>query len=451
MIRLVNSPNFENKTVSVAGIGISNKPLIDYLLKHGAIITARDIKPREKLGDVASELENKGVKLVLGENYLDDITDEFIFRSPGIRYDKSGLANAVNNGSVLTSEMELFFELCPSKLIGITGSNGKTTTTTIISNFIESQYGKVYMGGNIGTPLLPLVDEMTESDYVVVELSSFQLQTMKKSPDIAVITNLAPNHLDYHLDMDEYIDAKKNIFKYQKSGGRLVLNYNCELTRKLADEIQDDVELLYFANTDGVYEKNGSIYCEDKFVMNTSDILVPGHHNIENFMAAIAATDGFINAKTVSDIAKTFKGVEHRLELVRELHGVQYYNNSADSSPSRCAAALHSFDRKVIIICGGYDKQIPFDTLVKPLCDKAKAVILTGATAPKIKASLVDSGEILPIIYEENKFDNAVIKAHQIAQNGDIVLLSPACASFDSFPNFAVRGQRFKDIINSLT
>jgi len=438
--------NFNNKTVSVAGIGISNKPLIDYLLKQGAIITARDLKPRDKLGDIAAELENKGVKLICGENYLDDITDEYIFRSPGIKYDKPGFVKAVANGSVLTSEMELFFDLCPAKIIGITGSNGKTTTTTLISDFIRAQYGKVYVGGNIGTPLLPVVDEMTAADHVVVELSSFQLQTMRQSPDVAVVTNLSPNHLDYHLDMDEYADAKKNILRYQKSGSRLVLNAECDFS----DEMQSGVELMYFNSKDGFHDTEGKIYYKDTFIMNTSDIFVPGHHNVENFMTAIAATYDLIDNKIIVDTARTFKGVEHRIEFVRELDGVKYYNNSADSSPSRCEAALQAFDRKVIIICGGYDKQIPFDSLAKPLCDNAKAVVLTGATAPKIKEALINCGEVLPLIIEENQFDDAVHAAYKIARDGDIVLLSPACASFDAFTNFAERGKRFKDIVSSL-
>ena len=438
--------NFKNKTVSVAGIGISNKPLIDYLLKQGAVITARDMKSREKLGDITAELENKGIKLVCGENYLDDITDEYIFRSPGLKFDKPGLLKAVAGGSILTSEMELFFDLCPAKIIGITGSNGKTTTTTLISEFIKKQYGKVYVGGNIGTPLLPLVDEMTESDYAVVELSSFQLQTMRKSPDIAVVTNLSPNHLDYHLDMEEYADAKKNILRYQKAGNRLVLNSALDFT----DEAQSGVELIMFNDTNGFYDTDGKIYYKNEFIMNTSDIFVPGHHNIENFMSAIAATYGFIANDIITETARTFKGVEHRIEFVRELNGIKFYNNSADSSPSRCSAALDAFNQKVIIICGGYDKQIPFDSLAQPLCEKAKIVVLTGATAPKIKDALINCGEDLPLIIEEPDFDNAVIKAYEKAQDGDIVLLSPACASFDAFLNFAVRGQKFKDIVNNL-
>ena len=447
---MTKNVNFKGKTVSVAGIGISNTPLIDYLLKQGAVITARDMKSRDKLGNLAVELENKGVKLVCGENYLYDIADEYIFRSPGLRFDKPGFVKAVADGSVLMSEMELFFELCPAKIIGITGSNGKTTTTTIISQFIEAQYGKVYVGGNIGTPLLPLVDEMTEADYAVVELSSFQLQTMKKSPDIAVVTNLSPNHLDYHTNMEEYADAKKNILRYQKSDGRLVLNNACEITRGFIDEMQAGVELIMFNDTNGFYDINGKIYYKDEFIMNTSDIIVPGHHNIENFISAIAATYGFIDNDIIIDTARTFKGVEHRIEFVREFNGVKYYNNSADSSPSRCAAALDAFDQKVIIICGGYDKQIPFDSLAKPLCEKAKAIVLTGATAPKIKEALINSGEDLPLIIEESNFDNAVIEAYKNAQDGDIVLLSPACASFDAFTNFAARGQKFKDIVNNL-
>lgn len=444
--------NFNGKTVTVAGIGVSNIPLINYLLEKGAVITARDQKPRDKLGGIVNELENKGVKLVLGENYLDNIDDEFIFRSPGIKFDKPGFMKAIANGSVMTSEMELFFDLCPAKLIGITGSDGKTTTTTLISELIKKQYGKVYVGGNIGTPLLPLVHIMTKDDFAVVELSSFQLQTMKKSPDIAVVTNISPNHLDYHVDMEEYADAKKNIFRYQKADGRLILNNNCDITKKFAAEINDGVELIMFNDTDGFYDTNGKMFFKDKFILNTDDISIPGHHNIENFMCAIAATYGFVNLDIVTETAKSFQSVEHRIEFVRELNGVKYYNNSADSSPSRCTTALNAFNQKVIIICGGYDKQIPFNPLAKPLCDKAKHVILTGATAPKIKQALIDYNPNLPdgFMIEADGFDNAVMTAYKIAQNGDIVLLSPACASFDMFKNFAERGQRFKDLINGL-
>lgn len=424
---------------AVLGIGISNRPLIEYLLNKGAALSARDFKPREKLEPFVSEIESKGVKVICGENYLDGITEDYIFRSPGIRYDKPQLSEAVANGSVLTSEMELFFELCPAKLIAVTGSSGKTTTTTLISLMLKAQYGDehVYVGGNIGKPLLPEVEKMTADDFAVAELSSFQLHTMKKSPDIAVVTNISPNHLDYHKDMDEYIDAKRNIYRHQKYGSRLVLNYGNPYTKAMSDDANDGVEVLFFNDN-------------SEPPLSKSEILIPGQHNVQNYAAAVTALRGYVDMSLIRDIAKTFNGVEHRNEFVRELRGVRYYNSSIDSSPDRTTAALYSYDRKVIVICGGYDKHIPFEPLVEPLCERAKTVILTGATAEKIKAALISSGRKLPEIIEESDFTQAVLKASKTAEAGDIVLLSPACASFDAFPNFEVRGNTFKKIVSDL-
>ena len=442
---------FKGKTVAVTGIGISNRPLINYLLDKGAVITARDIKPREKLEPYITEIENKGVKIITGENYLDGINEEYIFRSPGIRYDKPAFINAVNNGSALTSEMELFLELCPAKITGVTGSNGKTTTTTIISLILEAQFGKVYVGGNIGVPLLPLAEQMTENDHVVVELSSFQLQTMNKSPDTAVITNISPNHLDYHKDMDEYAEAKKNIFYHQLPGSKLILNYNCGVTRGFIDEANPGVDVIYFGHESGVFEKDNIIYYKNEYILNAGDILLPGRHNTENYMAAIGATAELASKENIAGIAGSFNGVEHRMEFVRELNGIKYYNSSIDSSPSRTIAALSVFGQKVIVICGGSDKNIPFEPLVKPLIEKAKTIVLTGAARPKIKEALLNGGNTeLPVIIEESGFADAVIKAHEAATPGDIVLLSPACASYDAFQNFEERGNLFKKIVNNL-
>lgn len=444
---------FKNKKVTVIGLGISNIPLIRYLINEGAIITARDKKPYDKLNKEVYGLESQGVSLICGEEYLKEIDAEYIFRTPGLRYDTPELSDAVSRGAILTSEMELFFERCPAHIIAITGSDGKTTTTTLISKMIEKKFGHVYVGGNIGAPLLPEVSKMTENDWAVLELSSFQLHTMKASPEIAVITNLSPNHLDYHTDMQEYIDAKKNIFLHMKNPSKLVLNYANEPTRELKKEKKPYTELVWFANEDGVYEKDKAIFYRDKKIMDTSDILLPGHHNIENYMAAAAALYPIVGREIIRDIAKTFGGVEHRLELVREKNNVRFYNSSIDSSPTRTAAALSAFNEKVVVICGGYDKHIPFEPLAKTLCEHAKTVVLTGATGEKIKEVLIgcpDYKDGAPEIISEPNFTNAVLKAAQAAVSGDNVLLSPACASFDAFPNFMERGKKFREIINSL-
>ena len=441
----------KGRTAAVIGIGISNTPLIDYLLDHGAKVTARDKKEIYELPKpLTARLDKKGVRLICGAGYLDGIEEEIIFRTPGLRYDTPELAAAVERGAVLTSEMELFFELCPCRIIGITGSDGKTTTTTLISEMIKKQFGKVFLGGNIGAPLLPEVGSMTPDDVAVVELSSFQLHTMKRSPDVAVVTNLSPNHLDYHKGMEEYADAKKNIFRHMKPGGVAVLNKNNAYTREMAAEVPDGCRVIFFGDDGDVREENGTIYFGSDEIMKVSDIILPGRHNLENYMAATAAVYPGVCADNIREIARTFGGVEHRLELVRELRGVNYYNSSIDSSPTRTAAALSSFDKKVIVICGGYDKHIPFAPLADALYEHAKVVVLTGATAGKIKEAIdTANGTGLNVIMEDD-FEKAVKTAAAQASFGDCVILSPACASFDVFPNFMVRGNRFKEIINEL-
>lgn len=439
----------KGKTAAVIGLGISNIPLIDYLISHNVTVTARDIKSRDKLGSIASVLEEKGVRLICGENYLENINEEFIFRTPGVRYDKPELRRAVESGSVLTSEMELFFELTPAKIIGVTGSDGKTTTTTLIYKMLSEAKKHVFLGGNIGYPLLPEVEKMTEDDIAVVELSSFQLHTMTMSPDISVVTNVSPNHLDYHVSMDEYITAKKNIFLHERNR-RLVLKYTDDITRVMAQETRLDTEVVFFLSENGIYDKDNIIFYKGNPVLSISDILLPGRHNVENYMAAIGAIYDLVQQDDIKHVAQTFGGVEHRCELVCKKNGVLYYNSSIDSSPTRTTAAINSFKQKLIVICGGYDKHIPFEPLAEPLCRMAKIVVLTGATASKIKTVLDEYPGIKPVIYERSDFTDAVMTAISSATEGDIVLLSPACASYDAFPNFEVRGNRFKEIVRGL-
>ncbi len=453
------------KHASVVGIGVSNTPLIDFLLGCGAKVTARDIKTHDKLGALADTIEAKGVTLILGEGYLENFTEDIIFKAPGIRGDRDEFKAAVAKGAVLTSEMEVFFELCPCKIFGITGSDGKTTTTTLTYKMLEAEQKKlgsdtrVWVGGNIGKPLLPEIDSIKETDLAVVELSSFQLHMMKKSPFAAAITNVSPNHLNWHTDMEEYTVSKENIFLGQ-GNERLVLNFGCELTRNMISLAKAPV--TYFSGVctptganAAVYEENGVIVYHGadgstEEILRVSDIKIPGRHNVENYMTAIALTHGFVSRDTIVDIAKNFGGVEHRCEFVREFNGVKYYNSSIDSSPTRTEAALRSFKDKVIVICGGYDKDIPYEPLAKPLVDCTKAVVLVGATAPKIKAALLSYSDYngTPEILEADTFENAVKAARDAAHPGDTVILSPASASFDMFKNFEERGEVFKDIVN---
>ncbi len=445
------------RRVAVIGIGISNTPLVRMLLEAGVRVTACDRRSRADFSGLAEELEGLGARLRLGEDYLEGLDQDVIFRTPGLRPDVPQLAEAVRQGSVLTSEMEVFFQVCPCPIIAVTGSDGKTTTTTIIAGLLKAAGRTVHIGGNIGKPLLPQVGEMCPEDIAVLELSSFQLMTMGQSPHVAVVTNLAPNHLDVHKSMEEYVDAKRNIFAHQGPGDRVILNYDNAVTRSFADGAPGRV--TFFSRAQALPEG----YCvEENAVWNAGvrrrileleDILLPGVHNIENYMAAIAAVEGLVSDKVIRNFAKTFAGVEHRIELVRELKGVRYYNDSIASSPSRTIAGLRSFREKVLLIAGGYDKHIPFDTLGPEITAHVKELFLTGDTAAGIRAAVEAapgySAEALPIT-EYGDFSQAVLAAHRAARPGDVVLLSPACASFDRFKNFMERGAAFKQIVYGL-
>lgn len=447
------------KRVAVIGIGVSNTPLIKMLLRAGIKVTACDKKPMSAFAGLAEELESLGATLKLGEDYLEDLDFEVIFRTPGMRPDLPQLVAALQKGAILTSEMEVFFQVCPCRTIAVTGSDGKTTTTTIIAELLKAAGQTVYVGGNIGKPLLPDVDGMEPDDIAVLELSSFQLMTMDQSPDIAVVTNLAPNHLDVHKSMEEYIEAKENIFLYQTEQDLLVINGDNPYTRSF--ESMAPGRLSMFSREEepkkGAFLRDGVIWVRNEMherpVLPVADILLPGVHNVENYMAAIAALDGLVPDQVVRDFARKFAGVEHRIELVRTLNGVKYYNDSIASSPSRTIAGLRSFHQKVILIAGGYDKHIPFHVLGPEIIEHVKALFLTGDTAEKIKDAVEQCPDYCPTdlpIAIIPDFDKAVLAAHLTAQPGDVVILSPACASFDKFKNFMERGAAFKKIIYGL-
>ena len=442
------------KKVDVIGIGVSNRPLIKLLRKAGVSVTARDKAAREKL-DCADELEASGVKLVLGDGYLKGTEGDVIFRSPGIRPDVPEFAEAVRRGATLASEMEAFFEVCPCPIIAVTGSDGKTTTTTVISEILKNDGKKVWVGGNIGTPLLDKAELMKPDDYCVLELSSFQLMTIKKSPKVAVITNLAPNHLDWHTGMDEYIMAKTHIFLNDPQPDRVVLNLDNEITKSFIPSVKG--ECLAFSRKsvpeNGFYTENGRIYfingSSREKIMPTDEIFIPGVHNIENYMAAFAAVWNLASEDAMIKTAKEFRGVEHRIEFVRELHGIKFYNDSIASSPSRTTAGLRSFKDKVILIAGGKDKGVPFDSLGAEIVEHVKKLIVTGFTAEKIKAAALNAGFTGELILEP-EFEKAVESAYKAAESGDTVILSPACTSFDRFKNFSERGRYFKEIVMGL-
>ena len=441
--------SMRGKRIAVLGLGVSNRPLVRLLLRFGCTVTGCDRTPREKLEAEVLELENLGCTLHVGDTYLEDLSADIVFRTPGMHPGNPALVRLRQQGAVVTSEMEAFFQLCPCRILAVTGSDGKTTTTTLISEMLKAGGKTVWLGGNIGTPLLDRVPEIQETDFAVVELSSFQLMDMAHSPFRAVITNLSPNHLDVHKDMDEYVEAKKNIFAFQRQEDLLVLNADNAITAGFAGR-----GITHFFSRQGkeahVRLENGMIYRAGEPVLAAADILLPGVHNIENYMAAIAAVEGLVPDSAVVQVAKNFGGVEHRIELVRVKDGVRFYNDSIASSPTRTIAGLRSFPEPVILIAGGYDKNIPYDVLGPEICRNVKKLFLCGATAPKIRAAVEQSGENGPEMVDCGTFENAVRAAAAAACAGDVVLMSPASASFDEFKNFMVRGDCFKRIIKEL-
>ena len=446
------------KRVAVIGIGVSNRPLIELLCSRGIEVTACDRKTRENLGALAGELEAQGCRLQLGEGYLDGLDQDVIFRTPGMHPALPQLTAAVERGSRLTSEMEAFFEVCPCPIIAVTGSDGKTTTSSIIAEMLRLEGRTVYLGGNIGRPLLAEAVHMEAGDIVVLELSSFQLLTMTASPHIAVMTNLAPNHLDVHKDFAEYIFAKENIFTHQTRQDIAVFNMDNAITREQSERAvgtaklfsrKHEVEEGVFLRGDAVILRSGGV---EREVMKTSDIRLPGLHNVENYMAAIAAVEGLVKDDVIRTVAREFNGVEHRIEWIRTLRGVRYYNDSIATSPDRTIAGLNSFREKVILIAGGKNKGIPYDSVGPVINEHAKLLLLCGDTADVIRQAVEQAENYngLPIV-DVADYHEALAVIQREAREGDVVLLSPASTAFDRYTNFMERGKVFKAIVNDLT
>ena len=444
--------SLKGKKIAVFGLGVSNRPLVRLLLEFGCDVLGCDRTPREKLDQEVLDLEQAGCRLSVGEGYLENLETDLVFRTPGMHPGNPALEALRAKGAEVTSEMEVFFEVCPCTILAITGSDGKTTTTTLVSEMLKAAGKTVWVGGNIGTPLLPRVREMKEEDYCVVELSSFQLMDMKRSPHVALITNLAPNHLDVHKDMEEYVEAKKNIYRFQRDRDILIINADNDITAPLMGT--GKTRAFSRQGKDVHVRLEGDMILRGgEPVLDKKEILIPGEHNVENYMAAIAAVEGMVDDDTIREVAKTFGGVEHRIELVRVKDGVRFYNDSIASSPSRTIAGLKSFPEKVILIAGGYDKHIPYDVLGPEICRHVKKLFLGGATGHQIRAAAENCAEFNPeeleIIDCEN-FEAAVRASAAAAQSGDVVLMSPASAAFDQFKNFMVRGAFFKKIVREL-
>lgn len=460
----------KGKKVAVLGMGISNIPAVKYLTKLGSFVTVHD--KNEKLETKFDDLKKLGIKFILGNNYLDNLNDyDYIIRSPGIRPFLPEIEDAVKHNVTVTSEIELLLELAPCKVIGVTGTEGKTTTTTVIAKSLEEAGYKVWLGGNIGIALFSKLDEIKKEDIIVVELSSFQLMTMKSSPNVSVITNIYPDHLNYHRSLDEYIDAKSNIFMHQKKGDILVLNADDTTTNRFLQNIEDNyIEnvVRYFSVTNnvnnGTFLKDGYIVsnilteknCEER-VVKISDVKLIGIHNLANIAAAVSCIIDICGIKPIQKVASSFAGVEHRLEMFKILNGVKWYNDSIGTSPASTIAGLKSFDNKIIHIAGGSDKNIPYDEVGKYILQKVKTLLLVGDTSEKIKKAVLSEAKKQKLksdqycdIHIFDTLDQCVDYAYKIAKPGDCVLMSPASASFDKYKNFEERGKYFKELVNKL-
>lgn len=462
--------SLKGKKVAFVGMGVANVPCAEFLAKQGITVYACDKRDREYIGkDICERLDALGVNFSLGDNYLSVLPDmDLVFRSHGILpFQNPWIGECIERGQKVTTEMEVFFKLCPSKIFAVTGSNGKTTTTTLITNMLREQGYKVYLGGNIGKALMPELETITENDIAVVELSSFQLLTMgnmKDTPDVAVVTNIECTHQDHHISLDEYVDAKRNVLIYQNSDCRTVLNADCDYSigNRVYHDMRYDVrgKLSEFSIQHpverGAYmDENGEIIYKDDddetYVMNKDDIRIPGSHNIENYCAAISAVWGYVDKENMLKVARNFAGVEHRIEFVREFDGVKYYNDSIATSPSRVISGLRAFGRKIIVIMGGSDKGNDMSEMVPDIFKYVKLLVLNGATADKIYDTVVnydgykESG--LEIVKTDN-LENALKEAKARAQKGDIVSLCPACPAFDQFKTFEYRGRKFKELVN---
>ena len=452
----------KNKKIAFIGTGVSHNDLIRLFLKKGYNIVICDKNNLEvKNKELYKEFKQAGAKFSFGEKYLDEIFScDIVFRTPGMYYNDQTLTRARKKGVIVTSEMEVFFDLCPCKIYAVTGSDGKSTTTTLVSEFFKADGKTVHFGGNIGKPLLYDIENIKDTDVAVVELSSFQLISMRESPYAAAITNISPNHLNVHGTMEEYIKAKCNILAHQNAFSKTVLNMDNDETMKLCDMVRGRLSLFSrraIPEFGSFLDDEGNLCYNDlgrvTKIVHMNDIRIPGIHNVENFLTAIALTWGEVSIESIVKTAKEFGGVEHRIEFVRELDGVKYYNDSIATSPTRVMAGLNSFDQKIIVIAGGSDKGVPFDALAKPVNEKVKVLILMGQTADKIEKAVCDCEDYktsgLKVIKVKD-MEQAVHTARDNAVRGDIVSLSPACASFDMYPMFEVRGKHFKSIVNSL-
>lgn len=459
------------KRVAVVGIGVTNVPLIRFLARAGAKVVACDVKKEEQLRAEIASFSRLGVDTRLGPGYLDALSDyDIVFLSPGVNPEQPEIALARDAGVTFSSEIELVLRLSSARVIGITGSSGKTTTTTLVGRMLEEDARlhhperDVLVGGNIGTPLIESVLNVKEEDLMVLELSSFQLKLLSVSPHIAAVLNITPNHLDVHPNMEDYISAKESIVRFQAGDDWAVFGGENDVTARMATRAHGNV-LMFDASGPverGAFLDGSSLIlrrevdgrCTDTAVMDRSDIRIPGMHNVRNVLAAIAICSAVgADPAAMRDAVSSFEGVEHRLEDVGGVDGVAYVNDSIATTPSRTIAALLAVEYPIVLIAGGYDKNLPFDEMAEVALGKVHTVVLLGVTADKIEKAFVEAarraGSKPPRIVRASAFEEAVDAARAAAVPGDVVLLSPACASYGMFRNFEERGRTFKEIVRT--
>lgn len=451
----------DSKKVAIIGMGVSNLPLLDYFYDKNAKVTVFD--KNTPSDEIMEKINKYRYEVEIGEYNLSRLNGfDIVFRSPSVLPTREELVTAANKGAIITSEIEMVLKLAPCKIIGVTGTEGKTTTTSIIYEILKSSGKNCFLGGNIGKPIFTEIKNMKPEDIVVLELSSFQLMGMEVSPDISVVTNMYPDHLNIHSSYEEYQQAKKNIFLHQNENGVVILNYDNEITRKFADEVKS--KLVFFSSLEKL--ENGYVYDrkdetiksyvngKSENILKKQEIKLRGIHNYENICAALAATATIVDEKSQIKAIKEFNGVEHRLEFVRELNGVKYYNDSIGTSPASTIAGLNAFDENIILLAGGSDKGLDYTEIGETIAKKVRVLLLTGPTAEKIenatKLAMSKSGKETVEIIHCKDLQEAVSMANEKAKSGEIVLMSPASASFDAFKNFIERGIKFKEFVNNL-
>jgi len=447
---------FRGKKALVMGLGLfgGGVGVTRFLVAQGADVTVTDLKDEAKLADAVEKINDLPVSLHLGGHREDDFARaDVVIVNPAVPKDSPYLAIAEEHGARLDTEMNIFFRLCPAPIIGVTGSNGKSTTTALVYEMLKRGRRRVWLGGNIGQSLVCNVDEMSESDLVVLELSSFQLEDLARircSPHVAAVLNLCPNHLDRHKTFENYAEAKRNIVRFQQRGDMAVLNADDENLRPWVRDMAADV---FFFSRDPNAGAHASVAGDEirlrlphgEMRVSLASFKLPGFHNRLN-AAAAALTAGLVGATTreMESALGEFNGLEHRIEFVRSLGGVEYYNDSIATTPESASAALEAFDAPIILIAGGYDKHIPLDAFARKAAERAKKIILIGDTARKLAGMIGAAG---PPVVVADSLQAAVREAHASSRPGDIVLLSPACASYDMFTNFAERGRMFKEFV----